>query len=378
MSNESQHIHKGKKKIAFVISSLGLGGAERNLVQVVNNLDRSRYDCYVVCLTAKGSNNQLLNKDGITVIDLEYPRIYFSILPVKKAIKKIQPDIIVGWMGYLNAYLAFFIPSFPKHIRWVCRESSIPSAMNKQYKFPWLYDLLYKYYNRYDKIICQSQFMADDLVNSFKVKEEKIRLISNGVDFPAVEKNQQSTGIDTAFDKEHHHLLYVGGLRAEKRVDLAIDALALLPGKYHLTILGDGELYDQLSAHISKKGLGTRVRIIRGCYNPYPYYTGAKCLLICSLFEGFPNVVVEAFACGCPVIGYNITGGAQEVLQHYGGRMVRSEAISSFSQAIIDLCENEEPDRIRIIEECKKKYDIRSIIQQYDAVFDGIEIQEKP
>ncbi|MEP6615516.1 MAG: glycosyltransferase [Ginsengibacter sp.] len=354
-----------KKKILFIVPHFLNGGAEKNLIRVINNLSEEAYDISILCLQHLGNNADLLRK-GIKIIDIDTPSIYLSIFKIARVIKQIKPDVIFCWMGYLNAYMAFFIPFFRKKFKWFCRESNIPTLVNTQFKFPWLFDFFYKKLNRYDKIIAQSAVMSKDLQVNFGVLPGKIIIINNSIDFKENEKNKTCV-----LEKEpgKFYLLFVGGLRIEKRAHILIDALALLPENYMLVIVGSGDELEKVTIAIHSQHLQKRVEIISDCYNPVPYYQRADCLLLSSAFEGFPNVVIEAFACGCPAIGYNIAGGANEALDNYGGFSLQDKSVQDFADNIIWVCESARLDREKIIRNCKDKYDINRVIPIYDSIF---------
>lgn len=342
------------------------GGAEKICTLLVNNLNPEKYHPYILCLKNVGENLKNLNAN-ITVIDLNSPSIHYSIIKIYKVIKAHKPDIVVSWMGYINAYMGFFIPLFSKKIKWFCRESTIPSLMNKQLRLTSLFNFYYKFYNRFHTIICQSEYMKNDLINSFKVKEEKIVVINNPVDLPFF--NEGVPDISAVELRRKFSLLYVGGLRKIKRIELLVQVMDLLPEYYNLTIVGNGEQQEDIDNLIKEKQLIDRIKIINGCYNPYPYYYSSNVLLLCSEFEGFPNVVIEAFGCGCPAIGYNIKGGANELLQNYGGFIVTSNKLSDFADKIITVCENTEIDHKKIKENSSEKFDLKRIIPRYEKLF---------
>jgi glycosyltransferase involved in cell wall biosynthesis len=358
-----------KIKITFVTPSFGGGGAQRNLIHIVNGLDKSRFQVSIICLISEGPFYDLIDKENVAVISCSHPSVYFSIFKICKIVKEVKPDIVVSWMGFLNAYLSFFIPLLPKGIKWICRESSIPSVANKQFRLSVLFSFLYKFLNRYHYIICQSEAMAEDLVEAYKVDKDKITIIKNPIDISAVKKGFGSAKYGFENKKGIYRLLYVGGLRKVKRVGILLETLALLPEKYQLTIIGDGEELSGIENQIRIMKLEAKVTILQNCFNPYPYYGVSDCLLLSSLVEGFPNVVLEAFSCGCPAIGFNIKGGANEVLEDYGGFVVGGNTCKDFAAQIITVCEQVKVDRIRIKADCQAKYDLSKIVSQYENIF---------
>lgn len=353
-----------KKNVLFVISNFLNGGTEKNLVRLINNLSDKHYSISVLCLQNLGHNADLL-KPGVNIIDINSPSVYFSIFRIAKVIKKIKPDIVFSWIGYINAYMSFFIPLFNKKIKWYCRESNLPTFVNEQQRFPWLFKYFYRTYNRYDIIICQSHRMKEDLQDNFSVLPEKMMIINNPIDFKEIENNKTFV---LKRKESKLHLLYVGGLRVEKRVDLLIEVLALLPEKYILTIVGSGNQYDKVLSAITFHKLQNRVEIISDCHNPVPYYQASDCLLLTSAFEGFPNVVIEAFACGCPAIGFNSEGGTNEAMENYGGFSLTNAKMEEFADKIISVCEYENLDCEKIIRNCKEKYDINKVVAVYNSI----------
>ena len=303
--------------------------------------------------------------------DVKNGRLYFSVFKIRNLVKNIDPDIIFPWMGYLNAYLAFCKPLFADKIVWLCRESTIPSLMNPNYRFPKLYSFFYKFYNRYSYIICQSGYMAKDLELNFNIKKERLVVINNPVDFEKVTLSLKAPVVKPVAPENSINLLYVGSLNKWKRVHLLIEALILLPENYYLTIVGNGTEYENIQAMTIKNNISGRIRFILDCNNPYPYYAASNCLLLCSEFEGFPNVALESMASGCPVIGFNIKGGANEILENYGGFIVPGDMVSDFAKSILNVCEKQVIDKDKIIAFCKEKYDLKKIMGQYQSVITG-------
>ena len=303
--------------------------------------------------------------------DVKNGRLYFSVFKIRNLVKNIDPDIIFPWMGYLNAYLAFCKPMFADKIVWLCRESTIPSLMNPNYRFPKLYSFFYKFYNRYSYIICQSGYMAKDLELNFNIKKERLVVINNPVDFEKVTLSLKAPVVKPVAPENSINLLYVGSLNKWKRVHLLIEALILLPENYYLTIVGNGTEYENIQAMTVKNNISGRIRFILDCNNPYPYYAASNCLLLCSEFEGFPNVALESMASGCPVIGFNIKGGANEILENYGGFIVPGDMVSDFAKSILNVCEKQAIDKDKIIAFCKEKYDLKKIMGQYQSVITG-------
>lgn len=335
MNNSSQKI-----TIAIVTPNLKRGGAEKVLVHFANNINLDIYNLVIFCQRKEGE--LLLEiRPEVQIVSLDAPRVYFIFFALRRALKKYKPDVLIGWMGHINAMLAFLKPFLPSGVVFMCRESSIPSHFIKHYTAPWLFRFLYRFLNRYDGIICQSDAMKADLVNNFKVKESRIKTIHNPV---VMKQGPILPSAISAFLKDAEKtLLYVGRFSGEKRAALTLEVLETLPNSYKLIMVGYGPLENEIRSNIYQKGLSERVMIVTDCNNPAAFYESADCLLLTSAFEGFPNVLLEANAMGCPVCVYKTEGGAAEIINSHNGIYIAPAStggMADFSQAIEKICTN--------------------------------------
>jgi glycosyltransferase involved in cell wall biosynthesis len=358
-----------KYKIVFVIPTLDKGGAERVLVNFVNEIDLSLYEPVIFCLKKKGDLLGLV-KPGITVLDMDRPRIYFCMFKISREIKKVNPDAVIGWLGNVNSSMAFFRWLLPRKLTIMCRESSIPSLFNHHYRFPFIFDFMYRFYNRFDAIIAQSTAMKEDLVQHFKVKPGKIRIINNPVAIAGASA-EIDPDLDSFIPANGKCLLFVGRFSKEKQIELLLELMLLLPADYYLVLVGYGPLETSIRGKIGTLHLETRVRIISNCTNPAPYYQKADCFLLCSAFEGFPNVVLEANAQGCPAIVYKTVGGAKEILTGTNGVYIapgEENTLMTFAKTVTDVCTNKEKyNRKNIAGRIKENYSTSIIADRYLA-----------
>lgn len=277
-------------KLAIVIPNLNIGGAEKVLVHFVNNLDYNNFQPIIFCLKKEGELLSSVNPEVI-IADLDSPRVYFSIFKIRKNIKKYKPDVLIGWMGHVNTFLAFSKPVLPSNLTLMCRESSIPSRFIAHYRLPGLFRFMYRFLNRYDGIICQSDAMKQDLVNNFKVREGKIRTIHNPVSIKTdiIGLSQEAEEFIANAEKV---LLFVGRFSKEKKTELLLDVMLALPAEYKLIVIGYGPMEQSIRNNIANMELTGRVHLATNCNNPAAYYKRADCLLLTSSFEGFPNVLL--------------------------------------------------------------------------------------
>ena len=320
--------------VLFLIPSLRGGGAERVITTLLQHLDRSSFKLTLALVDARKS--VFLNEvpADVEFIDLGCRRVRYALPKIVALIWKRRPDVVFSTLGHLNLALAMLRPLLPRNPRYIARESSIVSQVLAAHRNPQLRRWMYRrFYGNHDAVVCQSQAMLDDLVANHAFPRERTVLIHNPVDVERVRRLSAETGPDNepAFKKNSDgvQLITAGRLAHEKGFDLLIEALALLDtARVQLTILGTGPLRACLERLAQTMGVADRVRFAGFQANPYAWFAWADAFVFSSRFEGFPNVVLEALACGTPVIATPAPGGTREVLNDIPQCVVAKEVSS--------------------------------------------------
>jgi len=359
-----------KHRIVFVIHALNIGGAERIVVSLMNHLSRDHYEIHLVVFDASGAFFQELASD-IVVHNLGVRSATRGLLPLFRTLHRLEPDTVFAGIGYLNALLSVGIVWFnrlaKKPIRWVARETSIVSRIIQQERFTFIFEWLYRHhYHRFDRIICQSNYMKTDLSAHYGLDPKKMVVIHNPVDGARIEAMAQMP-LSYRFDPNKVNLLAVGALRPVKQFDHLIEALSHLDDRYHLTLVGDGVEAPRLKSLTQTLGLEDRVTFEGHQLNPYPYMKSADVLLLSSAYEGFPNVVLEANYLGLPVIAYGAVGGIIEIVQSG----ITGELVASNPLALVEAIEAFDKDQYhphRLREITFKRFGIQRIMRAYEAV----------
>ncbi|MDW0116281.1 glycosyltransferase [Sporosarcina thermotolerans] len=352
-----------KRKIAFLIPSLRGGGAERVTVNIIRNLDPNKFDIKLILLKKEGPYLRDL-PENIEVVDLNTTRVRNSLIPLIKVLNIIRPDVIFSTMGHLNiAVLAikYFIKGNPKII---VREANTPSKDIRRNKK--MFTFLYKYlYPKADLIIAQCDEMKNDIMHFSNVKGENIQYIYNPLDINNI--REMSVGISPYYGKMVN-FLSVGRLTQQKGFDTLINAFTIVSKNIpnaHLTILGEGELKSTLQTQVNVLGMREKVSFVGFKNNPYPYYKNADVFVLSSRWEGFPNTLLEALACGVKVVSTNCKSGPYEILggNEYGNLSEEGDYKSLAKEMIASHIEvNKTGNRADV-------FDIKHIIKKYESIF---------
>lgn len=349
-----------KISIIFILPDLETGGAERIVTTIANHLPREKFEPKIMLLRKEGGYLQFL-KDDVEIIDLKIERIRNSLFPILKEIKKQKPDIVFSGFGEVNAYLSMFIKLFPK-TKFIARETNVVSkhVTRKEIRF------FYKFYNNYHKIICQSDDMQNDLLQNFKIKNDKLIKINNPVDFDFIEDKLKISEKPEVFNNDFKNVVAVGNLSSRKGFDNLLNVFSHLKNeKILLHILGDGRDKDLL--HQMKKDLNLdNVNFHGQQKNPYQFLKFADLFVLSSRYEGFPNVLLEAGACGTYSLANNCPGGITEIIiPKINGEIADIESHEEFAKEILKIL-NEDHNEEAIKNSIKLRFSKEIILEKYE------------
>ena len=363
------------KRILFVIPTLGGGGAERVLTNIINHLDRNKYRIELL-LVLRYSHVFLKNigKDVlITQLNLS-TRIRFSAFKTLSAIKRIDPDIVFMGFGELNAIVSPFIPFFRKY-KWVARETSTVSQKTKS----WIPRTIYKkFYSNFDLIIAQSIDMKKDLETNFGIDFNKIKIINNPINTREID-NKLNEKVDKKLPKSVFNIVACGRLTTVKGFDHLIRSVQYLnKNDYHLTIFGSGNLNDKnnqeqyLRYIINELGLSNNVTFEGFQENIHNFFAEADLFILSSHHEGFPNALIEALYCGLPALTNNF-GVMREIINKDNGIIHSVTDHKGFADCIKRFMNNEIAfESKKIKKNIIRKYSIKLILSQYEKVFETL------
>ncbi|MFV9067134.1 glycosyltransferase [Serratia fonticola] len=355
-------------KVIIIIPSLGGGGAEKVCSLLASDLSDSMDVTIIITYNDITEANKLRLGNKVNVIILNKKKVSACLFQYIKIIRSIKPDVVITSVAYLSLLFSTLIPILPKTIKYIVRETNIPSLYNKQKSFieRLVYNFIYKiFYKNYDLIVCQSNDMLLDMQKVTGIIEDKKFLkINNPIEFNS---NKSYRVITPPISGDF--VLAAGRLTYQKGFDTLINYFSKIDTDMKLLIVGEGGERGKLEGMIKALGMEDKVILCGFTDNIADYFLSCKFFILSSRFEGFPNVVLEAMSYGCPVLAADCPGGINEIIiEGVNGVVFKQDDVESFSQAFSEI-NGLNYKGVEIIESVKERYSLDIIMNEYRKVF---------
>ncbi|ADI75103.1 glycosyl transferase group 1 (plasmid) [Methanohalobium evestigatum Z-7303] len=395
------------KTIALFISSLENGGAEK----VVSNLSINLPDKYKIKLMVYHTDQIDYQYNG-EIIDLNisipepdkslknmFIRVFtfFSLIQKSKNIKKqYEPQATISFLTAPNILNLFSKLSdnviISVHSQISQGLKGLEGKIHKQ--------LIKLFYNHAYLIIAVSKGVKKDLVNNFRIKPEKIKVIHNPYETDKIQKLA-----DYEIEQEYQDIfespviINVGRLVDVKGQNHLIKAFSKVKDEVDnakLVFLGRGELENELKELAEKYRLENDIFFMGFQKNPFKFIKNSSVFVLSSTNEGFPNAIVESMACGIPIISTDCFSGPREILApdtdinyqtnvveyapygiltpvcNDGDRLSLKNEENMLSDAINQILKNDElKEKYGLLAQKRAEdFDIKNIIPQWETILD--------
>ena len=338
------------KKILFLIHDLGQGGAEKVLVNLVNNMDRLKFDISVTSLFGGGVNEQFLAPDihFRAVFPKEVPgnsKLMKLLTPAQlhRMCVKEHYDIEVSYLeGPSARVISGCNDANTRLVSWIHVEQHTMERLSGSFRSE---REARECYNRFDQTVCVSQYVHDDFCRILNF-QKPCRVLYNTVESEKILANANDAAPEL-MDDGKIRLMAVGTLKESKGYMRLLSIIKRLLGeKYpaNLYILGIGPLQQEMERYIQANNLQEAVTLLGSQTNPYKYVS--KCdLFVCASFaEGFSTATTEALIVGTPVCTVEVSGMKEMLGEHNEWGIVTENSEEALYQGIKDLLDH--PDML--------------------------------
>lgn len=334
------------KKILFLIHDLGQGGAEKVLVNLVNNMDPEKFDISVTALFGGGVNEQFLAPH------VHYRTVFGKMIPGNsKLMKLLSPrqlhklcvkdhyDIEVSYLEGPSARIISGCPdAATKLVSWIHGEQHTMDRLAAAFRSE---SEARSCYNRFHQTVCVSQFVKDDFCGILDFKRP-CQVLYNTVESQVI-LDQALEATPEILGGSSVKLIGVGTLKKVKGFDRMIRIQKKLREtglNTHLYILGKGPDREALEALAAQLGVTDTVTFLGYQINPYKYV--AKCdLFVCaSHAEGFSTAATEALIVGTPVCTVEVSGMKEMLGSHNEYGVVTENTDEALYDGLYDLLTN--------------------------------------
>jgi glycosyltransferase involved in cell wall biosynthesis len=363
--------HTPLTRVLVLLPTLRGGGAERVMLNVLRHFDLNRFEPMLAVIDGRDADLAAELPPAVALHDLRCTRVSRAAPRLLALVVRLRPHVVLSTVSHLNLMLALLRPLLPRTTRLMAREAVNLSDYLAQENMSVLWRLGFRrLYRRFDRVICLSRSMRDDLCAHFGVLQRNALVIPNPVDGPRL---RELGGPEARPEPAAGRLVAIGRLAPQKGFDMLIDALARcrdLP--LQLDILGKGPAGPDLQRQIDSLALQGSVRLRGFVANPYVFLRQADALVLSSRYEGMPNVVLEALACGTPVVTTPVPG-ALEILQGSAhGQVAADFTVAAMEQALRAWFAR---PRQRVGAEATRDHDIKHITLRYEeAVRDAARV----
>ena len=387
------------KKVLFVMTSLYNGGAERSLVNLLNELPRDKYEIDLLLLKKSGIfMNQVPKEVNILDTPKDLKRMYGSVSDsgvlapwriIGNAISTVKTSNTrekrgFRWKYFYGPTIGTLSKEYDIAVAYISGEILyyVDEKVKAKKKIVWIhndyrsaghprkYD--YNHLKNMDAIVSISQSCVDILYDEFPEFRDKTYMLEN-ITSSVVLKERAKEFVPEEYSKDKHNILSIGRLHEQKGFDYAIEAASILKKEgvsFKWFVIGTGPLEDELKQMIEANNVGDCFILLGARENPYPYIANTDIFVQPSRYEGKSVVLDEAKILGMPILATRYPTVNDQIEDGREGIVVDIDS-KALAAGIKDLLDNEEKrDSLKNYLN-SKEYGNQSEVQKYIELFDA-------
>lgn len=367
------------KRILFVTKNLGLGGAEKHVVDLSNGLCEKGVAVAIFVFNTKGEKAARVNDLGpeIQIIspseNIERPSLLMGTWEVLKTAWKWKPDVLCSMLWNTKSMVA--IAGQLLGIKTVLVESSSPLYEVARKKHRSLAVFYRKtMYGLANTVVAVSRGVARETRELYGLN--RVETVHNGIDIGHIKKRAETDSDGTPheyFSTGFPVLVTVGGFREPKGYNYLLEAFSMVneSAEARLIMIGDGKLRGELCRTAESLGIQNKIAMV-GETEPYVYLRHSDVFVLSSLWEGFPLVLLEAASLGLPIVSTNCNYGPEEIIQDgENGLLVPVADPAKMASEILRLLKNEKlrSDMGTEAEKRAERFSLDSMVCGYEEIF---------
>jgi glycosyltransferase involved in cell wall biosynthesis len=313
----------GPLKVALFSPSMTWGGAEKMFKRLAIGFARAGLTVDLVLASANGPNMAGLPPE-VRVFDLHCRRLLVSTGPLACYLKNERPDVLLSTQYHANLLAVLARQSAGNLSQLILREAntmSVATSHSGDVRDRVVPSLARIFYPCADAVVAVSEGVAADLINCIGIPAPIVRVIYNPtVDLDIECSMRRPVDHPWLHDNGPPVLLSVGRLCPQKRFDILVRSVSIAAKRrpIRLIILGDGEDRARLECLARELEVDGCVSLPGFVDNPYAYMARSDLFVLSSAWEGLPNTLIEAMACGLPIVSTDCPSGPREILAARG------------------------------------------------------------
>lgn len=360
-----------KYKILYIITSLGIGGAEKLLLYYLKNLDRQRYSLYVCCFRERPDDLLEAMSEYAEIHNLKIKNKFnpLVVLDILKIINEIDPDIIHTHLFQPRVYTTI-AHIFNNRSVIITQKHSIVNV--KKHHVFILFEMMSIWMNR--KIIAISESVKKSLMKYEFIPSNKIFVLPNCIDYNAFNRTKK---MDILTQKYRIIIGTVGRLEKVKGIRYLLLSMKTVLTKFpdaRLDIVGDGSQASELIELSKNLGISNSVKFFGKFTNVIPFFNEMDIFVLPSTLEGFGIVLLEAMAAGVPVVASDVDGIKEVIFNGENGILVPPKNPEAIANAIIKLIED--PQLVKkLVENGQKRaqlFDVHEHVSKLDRLYSNL------
>ncbi len=385
-------------RVLFVIGTMSGGGAERQVVEILRLIDRSRFEPLLYLATRTGELLASIPSDvPILAFRDESPETWMQrfvrrckLSPVARylhlagVLRRERIDVIYDrtYRATLDAAGATWFRPTPR-LSCCVIDPQPELEMHARRGRGLIWKIARSAYRRASLVLANSVGLRGRVIDYFRLPPDHVVTCRNLLDLDRLDRLANEP-LPMNLLSEPFLLVAAGRLHAQKGYHYLLEAIDELVNRrqrqLRLVVLGTGELQSQLEEFVRDHGLQQHVTFAGFVANPLPWFRQANLFVLPSLFEGLPNSLLEAVACGTPALATDCPSGPSEILDEgrLGGLVAPADAgaLADTIQAAMDCYPEWQQRAVLARESVRQRYDASTGMRELETLIERVAVSK--